>query len=86
MDLYSSDIISPTVFVGPFGNLFFIDEKYFLFYYVSIKKKQTKTTEASLWDTTIELFETDDEIDDEMQEGEDEYECVQGEIRNYSEK
>ena len=25
------------------------------------KKKQTKTTEASLWDTTIELFETDDE-------------------------
>ena len=49
---------------------------------MSIKKKQTKTTEASLWDTTIELFETDDE----MQEGEDEYECVKGEIRNYSEK
>ena len=46
---------------------------------MSIKKK---TTEASLWDTTIELFETDDE----MQEGEDECECVQGEIRNYSEK
>ena len=48
------------------------------------KKKHTKTTEASLWDTTVELFETDDE----MQGGEDEYEyeCVQGEIRNYSEK
>ena len=31
---------------------------------------------------TIELFETGDE----MQEGEDEYKCVQGAIRNYSEK
>ena len=49
---------------------------------MSIKKKQTEMTEASLWDTTIEFFETDDG----MQEGEDEYECVQGEIRNYSEK
>ena len=47
---------------------------------MSIKKKNP--TEASLWDTTIDLFETDDEV----QEREDEYECVQGEIRNYSEK
>ena len=78
MGLFSSDIIPP-VFVGPFSNLFFIDEKHSLFYYASIKIKQTKTTEASLWDTTIELFETDDE----MQEGEDEYESVQ---KIYSEK
>ena len=48
LDLFSSDIISLTVFIGPFSNLFFIDENIFLFYYVSIKKKQTKTTEASL--------------------------------------
>ena len=41
-----------------------------------------KTNAQLNWDTTIELFETEDEI----QIGEDEYKCVQEEIRNYSEK
>ena len=43
-----------------------------------LRKTNAQLKPQMNWDTTIESFETDSEI----QEGKDEYECVQAEIRN----